>query len=79
LVEAYKARVGAGIKAATEERWWMSGDSDVDDKRGSCVKNDGFSVVQKNAGSGTYECSYADSNPDDIHFRQSSRLLHQRV
>lgn len=35
LVAEYNILVGAGTRAATEERWWMSGEGDVDDNRGS--------------------------------------------
>lgn len=37
FVAAYRALVGAGTKPATEDRWWMSGDFDVELKRGSCA------------------------------------------
>ena len=37
FVAEYSALVGAAMVAATEDRWWSTGDFDVDAKRGSYI------------------------------------------
>lgn len=67
------------MRAATEERWWMSGEADVDDKSGSYITRERFNEVPESGVKETYECRNADRDPDDVDFRQPPRLLHQSM
>lgn len=54
----------------------MSGDLDVELKRGSCSKGR-VSDFGKKAKEGTHECGNADSYSNHIHIRQTPRLFRQ--
>lgn len=64
FVAEYRARPGAGMVAATEDRWCRTGDLEVEDRIGSYHRHQHHS----SRGGNTYETSESQDGPDVVYF-----------